>query len=180
METVTEISAELADFVQKMGESVADAKRQIDNASIEALKTLAETNMTIPLVTKSIEDGKVVYTTEEVPVSPLSLGMMPTFYEFQKTDIEVSMDFEISEDTTVKAAPGNKDAPAYRKIGKIGVNTKRVRQERRIKSDIKGYSSLKIEMVPVPPPSTIPDLFIDNTNVPAANTPTIPSGDTNA
>ncbi len=175
METVTEISAELADFVQRMGESVAEAKRQIDNASIEALKALAETNMTIPLVTKSIEDGKVVYTTEEIPVSPLSLGMMPTFYEFQKTDIEVSMDFEISEESSENAAPGG-----YRKIGKIGVNTKRVRQERRIKSDIKGYSSLKIEMVPVPPPNSIPDLFIDNTNVPAANTPAIPSGDANA
>ena len=173
METVTEISAELSEFVQKMGESVAEAKRQIDRASVNALEQLAEANITVPIVTKDLKDGKITYETQNITVSPLSLGMMPTFYEFQKTDIEVSMDFEISEDSTQNITENDRERGLFSKIGKIGINTKRVRQERKIKSDLKGYSSLKIEMVPVPPPNTIPELFIDNTLLPVVgNNPT--------
>ncbi|MHC3993230.1 hypothetical protein ACXWTF_00215 [Thiomicrolovo sp. ZZH C-3] len=167
MGSVTEISAELSEFVQKMGESVAEAKRQIDQASLEALEALAATEVTIPIVTKSFDGDQIVYQTDRVTVSPLSLGMVPTFYEFQKTDIEVAMDFEIAEDTTQNSRG------IFSKIAKIGVNTKRIRQERKIKTDIKGYSSLKIEMVPVPPPNRIPELIVDDTLLPQPETPRI-------
>ena len=180
MGIVTEVSAELSDFVQKMGESVASAKRQIDRASLEALQELAKADVTLPIVTKTIENGKVTYTTQKVTVSPLSLGMTPSFYEFQKTDIEVSMDFEITEDTTQSSSSSGRTKNKFPKIGKIGVNTKRVRQERKIKSDLKGYSSLKIEMVPVPPPNSIPDLFIDDTVLRAIDNRSTSDNDPNA
>lgn len=169
MGSITETSAELSEFVQKMGESVADAKRQIDQASLEALERLAQTEVTIPIVTKTLKNGQIVYDTQSIKVSPLALGMVPTFYEFQKTDIEVAMDFEIAEDTT-QSAQGS----PFSRIAKIGVNTKRIRQERKIKTDIKGYSSLKIEMVPVPPPNQIPELIVDDTlNANNSTTPQI-------
>ncbi len=167
MGIVTETSAELAEFVQKMGESVAEAKRQIDRASIEALQQLAEVPVTIPVITKELHDGEVKHKIENITVSPLSLGMMPTFYEFSKTEIEVSMDFEISEDLTENNSARRKERGGFGKIKKLGVNTRRVRQERKIKSDLKGFSSLKIEMVPVPPPASLPELVVDNTHLPA-------------
>lgn len=154
MGVVTEVSAELSEFVQQMGESVAEAKREIDRASIDSLKELAEVNVEIPITTKTVEDGEVKLETKNVKVSALSLGMRPTFYEFQKTEIEVSMDFEISGETRTSSS-------GFSKIKKIGINTKRVRQERKINTNLKGYSSLKIEMVPVPPPSGVPELIVD-------------------
>jgi hypothetical protein len=161
MSLINEVSADLSDFVVQMGESVAEAKRQIDLASVESLKALAQVDIEIPIVTKSLEGDKIKYTKELVKVSPLSLGMMPTFYEFSKTEIEVSMDFEINGETT-----SSSNSKTFPKIRSIGINTKKVRQERRLNSKLKGFSSLKIEMVPVPPPSTIPELFIDDTLTP--------------
>lgn len=161
MGAVTETSAELSEFVEQMGKAVAEAKRQIDIASIESLQQLSEVNVLMPITTKSINNGKVSYEIKNVTVSPLSLGVMPTFYEFQKTEIEVSMDFEIEENKTQTKDSRNRGS--FSKIGKIGVNTKRIRQERKIKTDLKGFSSLKIEMVPVPSPSNMPELIVDNT-----------------
>lgn len=155
-----EISVELSEFVENMSRSVAEAKRHTDKASLDALTELANTKLKIPIVTKHIEDDVIHYTSEEVEVSPLSLGLMPTFYEFQKTNIEVALDFEITEDKTTSETDKNK----FSRIGQIGISTKRVRQERKFKSDFKGYSTLKIEMVPVPPPNNLPEFIVDDSD----------------
>ncbi|VAW48999.1 hypothetical protein MNBD_GAMMA04-1275, partial [hydrothermal vent metagenome] len=94
-ETYKEISADLADFVSKMTQSIAQAQQMLDLGSIEMLKTLADETTKVPQITNIIEeikdsDGKVIDTTSSTKttfneMSLLNLGIRPTFYQFSKT-----------------------------------------------------------------------------------------------
>lgn len=154
-----EISSSLSSFVEKMAFSVAEAKRRIDQASIEMLQELSKQTVEVPIVrqiTKPVTDKKgniISHTTETtvetLTVSPLTLGIRPTFYEFQKTEIEVSLDLEIGETTSENTESEMK----------LFVNTKKVRTERKYQSNLTAFSKLRIEMVPVPPPNNLPELI---------------------
>ncbi|VAW48845.1 hypothetical protein MNBD_GAMMA04-706 [hydrothermal vent metagenome] len=163
-ETYKEISADLADFVSKMTQSIAQAQQALDLGSIEMLKTLADETTKVPQITNTIEeikdsDGKVIDTTSSTKttfneMSLLNLGIRPTFYQFSKTLIEVSLDMQIEEQVTT-----NTQNKKYR----ILVGTKKVRQERRYNRNITAYSKLSVEMVPVPMPSYLPELITNKT-----------------
>jgi hypothetical protein len=154
-----EISSSLSSFVEKMAFSVAEAKKRIDQASIEMLQELSKQTLEIPVVrqiAKPLKDnsGNIIShnfetTVETLTVSPLTLGIRPTFYEFQKTEIEVSLDLEIGETQTLNSESETK----------LFVNTKKVRTERKYQTNLTAFSKLRIEMVPVPPPNNLPEFI---------------------
>ncbi len=162
-ETYKEISADLVDFVSKMTQSIAQAQQALDLGSIEMLKTLADETTKVPQITNTIKEikdsnGNVIDTKSSTKttfneMSLLNLGIRPTFYQFSKTLIEVSLDMQIEEQVTT-----NTQNKKYR----ILVGTKKVRQERRYNRNIKAYSKLSVEMVPVPMPSYLPELIQNN------------------
>ena len=157
-ETYQEISADLVDFVSKMTQSVAQAQQALDTNSINMLKTLANETADIPHVANTIEevkdpqgntiDTKNTTVTTFNKISLINLGIRPTFYQFSKTLIEVSLDMQIEEEVTTSS----------NKKKRILVNTKKVRQERRYNQNINAYSKLSVEMVPVPMPANLPEL----------------------
>lgn len=157
-ETYQEISADLVDFVSKMTQSVAEAQRVLDTNSINMLKTLANETAQIPHVVNTIEevkdaqgntiDTKSSTVTSFNEISLINLGIRPTFYQFSKTLIEVSLDMQIEEEINT----------SNDKKKRILVSTKKVRQERRYNQNINAYSKLSVEMVPVPMPANLPEL----------------------
>ncbi|GKT11790.1 MAG: hypothetical protein ISEC1_P0760 [Thiomicrorhabdus sp.] len=157
-EEYREISADLADFVSKMTQSIAAAQKALDTNSIEMLETLANKTADVPRVVNTIKEikdtqGNVVDTKSEPKTtfyksSLLNLGIRPTFYQFSKTVIEVSLDMQIEEEVTSRT----------NKKRRIIVGTKKVRQERRYNKTINAYSKLTVEMVPVPMPANLPEL----------------------
>ena len=158
-ETYQEISTELADFVGNMTKAIAQAQQALDQGSMDMLKTLAHETAEIPSVVNRIEEikdaeGNIVDTKSKTTttfntMSLLNMGIRPTFYQFSKTLIEVSLDMQIEEEITQNSAE---------KKRRILVNTKKVRQERRYNKTINAYSKLSVEMVPVPMPANLPEL----------------------
>lgn len=155
-----EISADLVDFVSKLTQSVADAQTELDRNAVNTLEQLAKTTAKIPKTTNTIEevknsDGQIVATkthtnTTYAELSLLNLGVMPTFYQFANTKIEVALDMQFEEEVKT-----NSDEKQKRFL----VSTKKVRTERRYNTNIQAYSKLSLEMVPVPMPSNIPELI---------------------
>ena len=158
-ETYQEISTDLADFVGSMTKAIAQAQQALDQGSMDMLKTLANETAEIPSVVNRIEEikdaeGNIVDTKSKTTttfnkMSLLNMGIRPTFYQFSKTQIEVSLDMQIEEEITQNSVE---------KKRRILVNTKKVRQERRYNKTINAYSKLLVEMVPVPMPSNLPEL----------------------
>lgn len=155
-----EISADLVEFVSKLTQSVADAQAELDRNSVNTLEHLAKTTAKIPKTTNTIKeiknaDGEIVGTktdskTTYSEISLINLGVMPTFYQFAKTNIEVALDMQFEEE--VKSTSNEKQK-------RFLVSTKKVRTERRYNTNIQAYSKLSVEMVPVPMPSNIPEII---------------------
>lgn len=160
MEEFQEISANLADFVRQMAFSIADAQAAMDRNAVEILQQLAATEIKVPVIRKVISppddstgDVTVDIEREDIAASLLALGIRPTFYQFSKTVIEVSLDLSVQTTETSDA-----NANVKRKT-RIMVNTRKVRTERRYNRDIKAFSKMTLEMVPVPEPAGLPDLI---------------------
>lgn len=159
-----EISANLVDFVSKMTHSVATAQKELDFNAIEMLKELAHNEISVPVITNHVTpikdaQGNVIEhqthtETREVSTSLLNLGIRPSFYQFSKTVIEVALDVHMEEKR-------NETRSSKTKGQRLMVNTRNVRRERRYNRDIKAYSKLSIEMVPVPMPNRLPELILD-------------------
>ena len=109
-ETYQEISTDLADFVGSMTKAIAQAQQALDQGSMDMLKTLANETAEIPSVVNRIEEikdaeGNIVDTKSKTTttfnkMSLLNMGIRPTFYQFSKTQIEVSLDMQIEEEIT--------------------------------------------------------------------------------
>lgn len=160
MEDFQEISANLADFVREMAFSMADAQAAMDRNAVEILQQLAATEIDVPVIKKVITqadgddaDLEVEIERQNIKTSLLALGIRPTFYQFAKTVIEVSLDLSVQ--TTAQSNSNSNDKLKTR----VMVNTRKVRTERRYNREIKAFSKLTIEMVPVPEPADLPDLI---------------------
>jgi hypothetical protein len=158
MEEYQELSASLADFVREMAFSMAAAQAAMDRNAVEILQQLAATKIKIPLITKTITPAddnsgtaSVEIEQEDLETSLLTLGIRPTFYQFSKTVIEVSLDLSVQ--TQVDSTSNNRGKSRNR----VMVNTRKVRTERRYNRNLKAFSKLTLEMVPVPGPSDLPD-----------------------
>jgi len=141
--------ASFADLIRLVAESVADAQAALDRSSAGMLKELAETSVEIiPSIKETIsKDGDVVYE-HGAPrkVSLLDLGMMPTFYQFAQTVIEIQMDLKITEATTES---GTKKGFA------LLADTAGIRFERKLNRDLSVTSKVTATLVPVPMPLRI-------------------------
>jgi hypothetical protein len=134
----------LADLIRLVALSVADAQAALDRSSADLVKELAETSVEIiPSIHETIgRDGAVEYTHGKPrKVSLLDLGVMPTFYQFSQTVIEIQMDLKISEATTES---GNKLA--------LMADTAGIRFERKLNRDVSVASKITATLVPVPMP----------------------------
>ncbi len=150
------------EMVLKLALGIADAQRALDESSVETAVALAETEVPLVLaVTQTIAaDGTVSFTSADpVDVSLLQIGLLPTFYQFSESTIEVTMDIKTttSSETNVKVS-------AKAKVGfacwsaSVSVD---VSHNRKYGKEVRGTSRLFTRLVPVPPPPRIaPELIV--------------------
>ena len=140
-------SVSFGDLVRMLAEGIADAQTSLDRASAELVEELAGTTVNIiPQVTETIDaDGKVTFEhAEPQPVSLLSLGVTPTFYQFSQATVEVVMDIKVVEQQQERTE-------GKRRYG-LFAGTADVRTERKLNRDVTVHSKLTATLVPVPMP----------------------------
>lgn len=153
------------EMVMKLALGIAEAQKNLDENSVETAIALAETTVPVVLaVTQTIAaDGTVTFTqAPPIDVSLLQLGLMPTFYQFIESTIEVTMDIKTttSRETNVKVGVKAKVGFAMWSAS-VSID---VSHNRKFGKTVHGTSRLVTKLVPVPPPPRIaPELIvIDN------------------
>jgi hypothetical protein len=130
-----------------LGEGIADAQVSLDRASAELLQELSTATVeVVPEVSEVIDAAGNVTFEQAAPqaVSLLSLGVMPTFYQFSQSTVEVAMDIKIVE--------GEKESGAGKREFGLFAGTAEVRAERTLNRDVTVHSKLTATLVPVPMP----------------------------
>jgi hypothetical protein len=146
-----------AEMVEKLATGIAAAQASLDANSVDTATQLAET--TIPLVLNITQviaaDGTVSFPDPPAPVdvSLIQIGLLPTFYQFAETTIEVKIDIK-----TTTSGETNVRVDAQAKAG-FAVWSASVRVDvshnRKFGREVTGSSRLFTRLVPVPPPPRI-------------------------
>lgn len=143
-------SLSFPDLVRMLAEGIADAQASLDRSAVEMVEELAATKVpVVPEVREIVdEDGAIAYE-EGRPreVSLLSLGIMPTFYQFSESTVEVSMDISIVEE----GRESKSQKPRYG----LRAGTAALQAERRLHREVGAHSKLKATLVPVPMPARL-------------------------
>jgi hypothetical protein len=105
-------------------------------------------------------DGTVSFTqADPVDVSLLQIGLLPTFYQFSETTIEVTMDIKTttSRETNIKVSSKAKVGFSMWSAS-VSVD---VSHNRKFGKEVRGTSRLFTRLTPVPPPPRIaPELIV--------------------
>lgn len=137
-----------ADLVRMVGEGIADAQRRLDQSSAALISELAEAKVDIvTTITETVAADGTVKTETGPPrtVSLLELGLLPTFYQFSETTVEVVMDLKLQE--TNETTSSGKE-----RVKGLFAGTRDVRTERKLSRDVTVSSKLTATLVPVPAP----------------------------
>jgi hypothetical protein len=144
-------SASFADLLRMLAQGVADAQAALDISSAEMPEEMSRTR--VPVVTEIREvideDGQRI-VRDAGPVEEMSLldlGLIPTFYQFSESKVEVAMDVSI-----VESEEETQDGGA--RIG-LRASTAALRAERKLRREIGAHSKMTATLVPVPMPPGI-------------------------
>jgi hypothetical protein len=143
-------SVSFADLVRMLGEGIADAQASLDRTSAELVQELANTKVqVVPEVKEVVDaDGKVTFEqAKPQEVSLLSIGVMPAFYQFSQSTVEVAMDVKIVE--------GEKESGTGKRLFGLFAGTAELRAERTLNREVTAHSKLTATLVPVPRPLRI-------------------------
>jgi hypothetical protein len=153
----------LPSMVAKLGLGIADAQRALDDNSIETLKALndADDVTVITAIQRRITDDGVEYDSYTAEMSPLQMGLMPTFYQFSEATIDVKMDIKTTSQTDTSVKVGA-EAKAGWGLYSASIRTD-VEHNRKFGKEVNGTSHLVTKLVPVPPPERIePEVYTDD------------------
>lgn len=127
----------LSTMIEKMGLSVANAQAALDSNSIEMLKKMATTKLTIG----------------NREMNLINLGFVPSFYTFTEASFEAKMEFSLSESIS------------YGVSGEVSVNTEVVSASvsahfaRKFEQSASASSSIAARMVSLPPPENLIEML---------------------
>lgn len=141
-------AASFADLLRLVAESVADAQAALDRSSASLVRELAETRVeVIPTIREVIDSEGAVSFEHGKPrtVSLLDLGVMPAFYQFSQTVVEVQMDLKLTESVSESGSKSSKRLALLADTGSI-------RFERKMNRDVSVSSKVTATLVPVPMP----------------------------
>lgn len=144
--------ASLGDLIREVALSIADAQKGLDTSSAEMVWELAQTKVDVVSAIKESIDGQgQIHFTQDKPrsVSLLDLGVLPTFYQFAQTVIEIQMDLKVVE---TENESGTK--PQNKKMF-LQADTAGIRFERKLNRDVSVCSKVTATLVPVPMPLRI-------------------------
>ncbi|MEF8789190.1 MAG: hypothetical protein V5A61_03615 [Haloarculaceae archaeon] len=148
----------LPDMVAKLAIGIADAQAALDKNSVATMNTLADDEKKIsvvPSLTRTIkEDGRVEYSAAKpVEMTPIQVGLEPTFYQFSEATIDVTMDIKTTTSTETDVSV-SAEAKAGWGLWSASVSTD-VSHNRKFGKEVEGTSHLTTRLVPVPPPENL-------------------------
>lgn len=141
--TTALVSAPLPLIVQKLGVSIAEAQKALDENSIAIAQSMAESNVTV---------GNRQFNL-------LSLGFTPTFYAFTEATVESKLSFTMKEEKEIGVSAG-----AGVQIGVFAASVD-VSYARKFSVSSEGSSSLAARLVSLPPPDTLMQVLKSQFNI---------------
>lgn len=134
------LNVPFGEMVLKLGLAIAEGQTKLDSNSIQILKAMNGQTIEIP----QIKDPSKTHE-----LSPLALGLKPTFYQFTGTAVEVKMAITMANlyDFTVKAEGKAGWGPFAVSVDASYANKYEYKAE--------GSSSLRTNLTPVPPPAIL-------------------------
>jgi hypothetical protein len=165
-------------MVFDLARSIAKGQTALDRASLATLRVLANTNFDyIPEITEVISkgpettvggvtvtgvDANVVTPIRSVPLSLLQAGMMPTFYQFTESLIEVKMAISAKTSTQSEFEFGVQVEASAGFLFASATVTSHVdfRTSNTYSYSAEGSSLLRTTLKPVPPPPRFMPRFI--------------------
>ncbi len=110
------LNVPFGEMIREMALAIAEGQMALDMNSVQVAQTLAETKLDAGSVVMYIEetvdgDGNVTATsvvTNDTPMSLLSYGLEPRFYEFTESIIEVKMAITMKRETSTEIKFGSK------------------------------------------------------------------------
>ncbi len=110
------LNVPFGEMIKEMAFAIAEGQMALDMNSVQVAQTLAETELDVGSVVMYIEetvdaDGNVKATsvvTNDAPMSLLTYGLEPRFYEFTESIIEVKMAITMKRETSTEIKFGSK------------------------------------------------------------------------
>lgn len=136
--TNTITNAPLPALIEKMGLSIVQAQKALDENSIAMLAQLAESPVTIG-------------TTES---NLLELGFIPSFYAFAEASFEAKLDFTIAESDAFSIGASVGAEVEVKSVGMFAASFN-VSHARKFDQEASGSSSMAARMVSLPPPDRL-------------------------
>lgn len=129
------LSAPLPEIIERLGSSIADAQRALDENAIRAAALMA---------TEQVEIGGERHNL-------LALGFGPTFYSFTEATVEAKLSFSMSETTEFGITAGL-DVGVTAKFVMVAASVS-VSYARKFSVSADGMSSIAARLVSLPPPA---------------------------
>jgi len=147
------VSAPLPQIIERLGISIADAQRALDENSVKTAAAMA---------TSEVEIGGESYNL-------LALGFAPTFYAFTEATVEAKLSFSISETTEFGVSAG---ASVGVNVGVVMVAaTVNVSYARKFSVGAEGTSSIAARLVSLPVPDQLEKILRKLSENPPAAAP---------
>ena len=131
------LSAPLPEILERLGTSIADAQRALDQNSIREAAVMA---------TEKVEVGGTQY-------SLMALGFTPTFYSFTEATVEAKLSFSMSESTEFGVTAGL-NVGVMAKVVMVAASVS-VSYARKFSVSAEGMSSIAARLVSLPPPQPL-------------------------
>jgi hypothetical protein len=147
-------SVPLDSMIASLGIGIARAQEALDTNSIMTATKLAELTMEFP---GPLDDSGQITTVSR---SLLSLGFVPTFYQFTEAtlDIRIEMKMQVEESKSMKAsAEGKVDKGPVAIGGSVSADS-----SRKYGAESSAMTAVHVVMVAVPPPAEFLDYVRKN------------------
>lgn len=141
-------------MITMLGLGIARSQEALDNNSIMTATKLAELTMDFPGPLD--ENGEVTTVSRSL----LSLGFVPTFYQFTEAtmDIKIEMHMQVEETKSLSAsATGNVSKGPAAIAGTVSADS-----SRKYGSDSSAMTAVHLTLVAVPPPAEFLDYIRKN------------------
>lgn len=144
----------MGEMISSLGISIAEAQKNLDENSIEILKTMGEEGtVSLPFVSVKYDGEKMLLDDDEVTTSMIGAGFQPTFYQFSETIIEVkiaiSTSYESSYERTTQIKTDIKNKKKKKTVTRA--TTVDATYSNKYNYSAEGSSLLRTRLVPVPP-----------------------------
>jgi len=143
-------------MVYRLAKAIADGQRELDKSSIEAALELFKDKNKRKVTLEIIEtisgnrtSPNIALTKVEAEMTPIQMGFMPTFYQFQESIIEVKMAISMRQDTEFGL-----DVSGSVGWGPFSASVN-AHYSQKFSYSVEGSSLLRTKLVPVPPPARL-------------------------